>query len=164
MQIQHPIRLHTLPIRLGWAVLTASILVILGWALVTPARPDAPIIVGAPAGAATTQTNTDGAVTVAVTWSGIAAGPVFSVVMDTHSVDLDGVDLSRQAVLRTDQGIEIAPSAWQSPLSGHHRRGMLTFPATTPDGRPVFSPATRRVELVIRDIAGVPERVLLWTP
>lgn len=110
----------------------------------------------------TTQTNEGGQVTIKVTWSGASAGAVFDVVMDTHAVDLDGYDLAQLAVLRVD-GREVQPSGWDAPKGGHHRRGTLTFPATATDGSPLIAPGMRTVELVIRDVAGVPERVFRWT-
>ena len=115
------------------------------------------------ASGAGTQTSEGGNVTVKVTWQGTATGPVFTVAMDTHSVDLDRYDLRQLAVLRTDQGQEIQPTGWDAPKGGHHREGTLTFPATTADGQPFLGPNTRSVELVIRNVAGVPERILRWT-
>src|SRR5581483_5844402 len=72
-----------------------------------------------------TQTNTGGQVTVAVTWHGSIAEPTFTVVLDTHAVDLDRYDLRQLAVLRTDQGQEVQPSGWDAPPGGHHRQGTL---------------------------------------
>ncbi len=100
--------------------------------------------------------------TVVVTWPGREAGPVFDVALDTHSVDLDGVDLARQAVLRTDAGVVVQPSAWDAPRGGHHRSGTLRFPSATPDGAPVVG--TGPFELDLRDVAGVPSRTFRWTP
>ena len=37
----------------------------------------------------------------------------------------------------------------------------LPFPAAA-DGQPVVAPGTRSVELVLRDLAGVPERRFTW--
>ncbi|MBI4491652.1 MAG: hypothetical protein HY690_02530 [Chloroflexi bacterium] len=110
-----------------------------------------------------TQTREAQQVTVAVTWTNPGAGPVFAVVLDTHSVDLDRYDLRQLARLRTDQGLEALPSGWDAPQGGHHRSGTLAFPTTTAEGRPLIGPDTRTVELVIRDVAGVPERVFQWT-
>ena len=110
-----------------------------------------------------TQTSEGGQVTLKVTLQGDATAPVFNVAMDTHSVDLDGYDLAQLAMLRTDDGHEVQPTAWEAPKGGHHRSGTLTFPTTTEDGRAVIGPETRAIELVIRDVAGVPERVLRWT-
>ena len=59
--------------------------------------------------ATATQTNEGGQVTVQVTWQGPSAGPVFSVVLDTHSGDLDGYDLKQLASLRTASGREVRP-------------------------------------------------------
>jgi hypothetical protein len=84
------------------------------------------------------------------------------VAMDTHSVDLDAVDLGRSAVLRVDQGREVPPTGWDAPKGGHHREGKLTFPDKGADGAPLIGPDTWVVELVIRDVAGVPERTLRW--
>ena len=112
---------------------------------------------------ATIQTSEGGQVTIAVTWQGPATGPTFRVAMDTHAVNLDGYDLAQLATFRTDQGVTLQPSGWDAPKGGHHREGMLTFPTTAPNGAATLGPATRMVELVIRDVAGVPERRFTWT-
>ncbi|HET7271065.1 MAG TPA: hypothetical protein VFI90_08245 [Rubrobacter sp.] len=109
-----------------------------------------------------TRTSEGGEVTVAATWKGRSAGPVFEVAMDTHSVDLDGYDLKKLAVLRTGGGEEVRPSAWDAPKGGHHREGTLAFPKRTPGGSRIIGPDTRRIELIIRDVAGVPERRFEW--
>ncbi|MBI2953416.1 MAG: hypothetical protein HYY30_03820 [Chloroflexi bacterium] len=112
-----------------------------------------------------TQTSQEGSVTIKATWenpSEAGTSPVrFAIVMDTHSVDLDSYDLGKLAMLRTDQGIEVAPDMWDAPPGGHHRSGQLTFPQTS-GGQPVIGPQTARIELVIRDVAGVKERSLQW--
>lgn len=113
---------------------------------------------------ALTQVSAGGQVTIEVTWRGRGAGLVFEVAMDTHSVDLDGYDLAKLAVLRTDKGQEVRPSGWDAPAGGHHRRGRLIFPDKAPDGSAVMGPDTAWIELVIRDVAGVPERVFRWMP
>lgn len=118
---------------------------------------------GAKPGAAT-QKSEAGQVTVAVTWQGTSAGPTFRVALDTHAVELDGYDLRELATLRIDGGRELQPSVWDAPKGGHHREGNLTFPATFSDGGAAIGPSTRSIELVIRDVAGVPERAFRWTP
>jgi hypothetical protein len=110
-----------------------------------------------------TQKNEGGAVTVAVTWDGPASGPVFLVALDTHSVDLDGYDLRELATLRTDKGLELRPAGWDAPKGGHHRSGRLTFPDRGADGAPAFGPDTKGMTLIVRDVAGVPERRFQWT-
>ncbi|HBY97624.1 MAG TPA: hypothetical protein DEP84_27390 [Chloroflexi bacterium] len=109
------------------------------------------------------QTSEGGQVSVAVTWSGPATGLVFDVAMNTHSVNLDGYNLKQLAVLRTDQGQEVRPSGWETSGGGHHRAGTLIFPDEGRDGRPVLGAEVHAVTLVIRDVAGVPERSFQWT-
>ncbi|HJQ29533.1 MAG TPA: hypothetical protein VJ827_09335 [Rubrobacter sp.] len=65
-------------------------------------------------------------------------------------------------MLHAGGGEEVRPGAWDAPKGGHHREGTLTFSERTPDGRRVIGPDTRRIELVIRDAAGVPERSFEW--
>ena len=110
-----------------------------------------------------TRTNEANAVTVSIAWPGVAAGPVFKVALDTHSVDLGGYDLRQLATLRVDQGPEIRATGWDAPSGSHHRAGTVTFPATNAEGRPLMGPATRAIELVIRDLAGVPQRTFRWS-
>jgi hypothetical protein len=109
------------------------------------------------------QSSDAGNVTIDVTWKGRAAGPVFTVAMNTHSVDLDGYDLRTLAVLRTDRGTEAQPASWDAPKGGHHREGTLTFPAAAADGKPVLGSDTHALTLAIRGIAGVLERTFRWT-
>jgi hypothetical protein len=111
---------------------------------------------------AATRTSDGGQVPIAVTWKGPAAGPVFTIAMNTHAVDLDRYDLRQLAVLRTDKGLDVQPISWDAPKGGHHRQGTLMFPAKTADGSPLIGSSTRSLELVIRDVAGVPERTFLW--
>jgi hypothetical protein len=155
---------HVWPRRVTARARTAfGVLIVLAVALVLSACSSA--IRDAPGGlGAATQISEAAQVTVAVTWDGPAAGPLFRVVMDTHSVDLDGYDLRRLAVLRTDRGAELRPLGWDAPKGGHHRSGTLSFPSTAPDGSAAIGPTTRTVQLVIRDVAGVPERRFEWTP
>lgn len=144
----------------------AVVLAVALWAYGVSGRAaaDEPQSAQAPPGATTSaaRTSTGGQVTLKATWQGAAEGPVFDIVMDTHSVNLDGVDLQQLAVLRVDEGPELKPLKWDAPKGGHHRTGTLTFPAGRPDGSPVIGPQARVVQLVIRKVAGVPERVLEW--
>ncbi len=110
-----------------------------------------------------TRTSEGGRVSVAVSWDGLAQSQgsqvtlVLQVAMDTHSVNLDTYDLAKLAVLRNDRGETAQPASWQAPRGGHHRKGELSFavPAT-------FLAGARFLDVVVRDIAGVPERVLRW--
>ena len=127
-----------------------------------PSLAPTPAAATVPSGTSATQTSEGGQVTVAVTWQGRQGGPVFKVALDTHSVDLDAIDLSQAALLRNDQGLEIRPTSWDAPKGGHHRSGTLSFPEVAPDGAPVLDESTRTFELLIRNVAGVPERRFEW--
>ena len=103
-----------------------------------------------------TQSNAGGSVTVDVKPTTLAVGEpvVFDVAMNTHSVDLSD-DMTKISILRDDTGQEYKPSAWDGPGSGgHHREGSLKFAALT--SKPKY------IELVIKGLAQVPERVFKW--
>ena len=105
------------------------------------------------------QTNTGGSVTIDVEWIKAEDGLlIFDVAMNTHSVDLDQYDLGELAVLRDDTSNEYHPVSWDSAPGGHHRSGTLIF--SIPDS--VSQGKAKYVEIVIRDIAGIDERVLKW--
>jgi len=106
-------------------------------------------------GVGETQTASGGGVRVKVTYlAQTEHESQFSVVLDTHSVNLDAYDLKALSVLRADTGIVLQPTAIENKGSGHHREAILTFPR----------PSTRRkwLELVIRDLAGEKERTFRW--
>jgi hypothetical protein len=144
-----------------WAVGLLAGALLLG-ACAAPAAPNPASDPAPVAGGGRTQVVDGGQVTVRVSWAGPSAGPVFDVTLDTHAVDLDGYDLTGLATLRLGDGRQVAPTSWEAPRGGHHRIGKLAFPATTPDGKAVLA-GPGPVELVIRDVAGVPERAFEWT-
>jgi Spy/CpxP family protein refolding chaperone len=115
-----------------------------------------------------TQEDTQGAVTVSATLltpdkprtDGKLA---VQVKLDTHAVDLDQYQLEKLAVLRDAQGYEIQAVGLESPNgSGHHREGVLTFPGTDGNGKPLLSPEAKSLTLILRGIGGVSERVFRW--
>ena len=115
----------------------------------------------AAAGAAQTQTtqrSEGGQVTVEATWNGSTAEAAFDVKLDTHSVDLDALDLSN-SVLRNDRGETLAARPWAAPTGGHHREGSLAF---TGDVSRFFN-AVKWIELTFSGIGDIPERTLRWT-
>jgi len=78
----------------------------------------------------------------------------FEVRMNTHSVALNQ-DLSASSVLLDDQGHKYQPIRWEgSAPGGHHRRGVLKFPA--------LSGTPGSVTLIIRNVANVSERTFEW--
>lgn len=103
-----------------------------------------------------TRTNQGGAVTFEVTPLNLGSSAAtldFEVAMNTHSVDLS-FDLKQLAMLKTDTGAEITPSAYQRG-SGHHVTSKLSFPADKLAG-------AKTLTLIVKDVAGVPERTFTW--
>lgn len=76
----------------------------------------------------------------------------FTVVMDTHSIELDQ-NMVDSAVLIDDQGIRYSPFNWDGSVGGHHREGVLTFTKMTT--------IPKSVELKIFGIGGV-DRSFVW--
>ncbi len=101
------------------------------------------------------QTQSGGGVTVKVTYlAQTEHESKFSVVLDTHSVNLDGYDLKTLSLIRDDTGLTMAPTGAESKGSGHHREIVLTFP------RPTLE--RKWLELVLKDIGGVKELTFRW--
>ena len=111
------------------------------------------------AGAQDGQTKRDarGPVTVAVTLLAppVAGSPLKArVVLDTHSVGLDSIELERVVILRVAGGVEVAPSAVeQAAGSGHHKQAVLVFPPTAQAGA---------VQIIVKNVGGVAERSFVW--
>ena len=87
----------------------------------------------------------------------------FMVSLDTHSVDLSGVDIASRVVLRDGDGETLKPIAWH-PLSedSHHRSGLLLFPVSASQAAPGGAEQLQGARLVLTDVGGVRERVLTW--
>jgi hypothetical protein len=106
---------------------------------------------------ARTQRDRQGPVTVTVTLATApsSGSPVtVRVVLDTHSVALDGVAFDRAVTLRNRDGRELAPVAVKELSGGgHHRQAEAVFPSIE---------GATQVRIVVRDIGGIPERVFAW--
>ena len=109
-----------------------------------------------PAGS-TTQTSEGGEVTVVAVWPGPDAGAAFDITLDTHSVDLDALDLA-DAILRNDRGETLTATPWDAPKGGHHREGSLAFQGDAAS----FLGGAEWIELVFTGIGDLPERTLRW--
>jgi hypothetical protein len=85
----------------------------------------------------------------------------FELALNTHSVELSGYEVEKISYLRDEDGREYpALSGWLSPEdSGHHRSGIIRFAKNDPSGNPVLKPEARYLELVIKDLSGVAERI-----
>jgi hypothetical protein len=103
-----------------------------------------------------TKRDQQGPVTVVVTLMppATAGAPLRAkVVLDTHSVALDGIALDRAVVMRAN-GIDVPPTAIeQATGGGHHRDAVLVFPVPTQPGP---------VQIVVKNVGGVAERSFSW--
>lgn len=95
--------------------------------------------------------------TVVAVWPGPDAGAAFDITLDTHSVDLDALDLA-DAILRNDRGDTLTATPWDAPKGGHHREGALTFDGDAAS----FLDDAEWIELVFTGIGDLPERTLRW--
>jgi hypothetical protein len=123
----------------------------------TGSSASAPVSSPGESASASTRTSEGGQVTVVVDWAGPDAGAVLDVALDTHSVDLDPLDLS-DAVLRNDRSETLSARPWAAPKGGHHREGALAFEG---DAAP-FLDGARWIELVLQGVGDIPERTLRW--
>ena len=82
----------------------------------------------------------------------------FTVVLDTHSIDLS-MDLAALSTLTTDLGVSVEASQWDAPRGGHHVEGILSFPASS--GEQELLAGVSRLWLTIRDV-DVPDRTFEW--
>jgi hypothetical protein len=137
-----PKRMNALRLQLA-TVLLAGLFVLGGYASAVAASAD-------------TQTVSGGGVTVAVTYTNprAAEAPRFAIILNTHSVDLDGYDFKTLTLLRDEAGKTYAPTKVENKGSGHHRQVAMTFPKITE--------GAKRVEIIIKDVAGVKERIFRW--
>jgi len=103
------------------------------------------------------QSVSGGGVTVDVTFlKDRADAAAFQVVLDTHSGNLDGYRFEEIARLRDGRGGEVAPAAVEGAKgSGHHREATVRF--VWPEPKP------KALELLVKGVAGVPERVFRWS-
>ncbi len=104
----------------------------------------------------TPQSISGGGVTAKVTYlnPGTTDEPRFQVVLDTHSVDLDAYDLKSIIDLRDDAGTTYVSTGVENKSGGHHREATLGFFRLSSD--------VKRIDLAIKDVAAVKERVFRW--
>jgi hypothetical protein len=106
---------------------------------------------------ALTKLDRQGSVTVAVTLVAppLPGSPItVRVVLDTHSVGLDGIAFERTVALRKPDGSDKGPAAVeQLSGTGHHREAVVVFRAIE---------GATDVQIIVRDVGGIPERVFAW--
>lgn len=110
---------------------------------------------------ALTRTSDGGNVSVDVTFENPSTKEkdplVFQVAMNTHSVNLDGYDLAKMAVLKTNDGREFRDFTEETQGMGHHRTIYLKI-----NNKGIITSKTKSLELVLKDVAGVPTREFKW--
>ena len=132
--------------------------------------PQAPSPQAASGEASWTRASNEGSVDVKVTYMNPLLTPeetsgklVFKVALDTHTVDLSKLDLTKLATLRTNAGLAITEGfTWEAigQASSHHRTGLLKI-ADTMDGKAIVTSETQSLELELKEIA-VPSRIFTW--
>ncbi len=76
--------------------------------------------------------------------------------LDTHSANLDGYKLDAFATLQDDTGKRYPLLAVeQTSGGGHHRQAVLRFAQVGPEAK--------TIELIVKDVAGVKERIFRWS-
>ncbi len=77
-------------------------------------------------------------------------------VLDTHSVNLDGYKFDGISMLRDDTGKTYPVEAVeQASGGGHHRQAVLRFGKVAPEAK--------TIELIVKDVAGAKERTFRWS-
>lgn len=104
-----------------------------------------------------TKQDRQGPVTVAISLTAPPAigTPVRAkVVLDTHSVGLDGIAFDQVVAVRASDGAEQAPTAVEQVTgSGHHRQAVLVFPPLASGGP---------LQIIVKGVGGVAERSFVW--
>lgn len=83
--------------------------------------------------------------------------PVFSVALDTHSVDLDRYRFDEIIFLRDDAGAVYSPEILSAGGSGHHREAKIKFSGFDASRGGSF-------EIVLKGVEGAEERVFRFAP
>jgi hypothetical protein len=97
------------------------------------------------------QEKSEAGVTVKVSREGSNGTISFKVALETHTVDLDKYKFDEIVALRAD-GKEYKARVKSQEGSGHHRSAVVEFD----------NPMTKEVQVVIKDVAGVKERVFTF--
>lgn len=101
-----------------------------------------------------TQELRSGGVTAKVTYKnpGENKPPVFKVALDSHDINFDIYDFDKIILLRDDAGRQYSPDIMSTSGSGQHRGATIEFKSAD-------IPSAKFIELVLKGVAGVEERV-----
>ncbi len=143
----------------------------------SPTAIPSPSPLGSPAEGLTRSDGGEGGGRVSVTWltpeylrgrPGAAADLdpqrylLFRVVVESPSSRMSAWDLKGMIFLREEGGKEYGTPIWRPTQEGGHMEGLAAFPSRDARDNPVPRLEARYVELVIRGLSGVPERVFRW--
>lgn len=95
-----------------------------------------------------TQEKSEAGVTARVSLESMEGTATFKVALETHTVDLEKYKFAEIVILRAG-GKEYGARVKSQEGSGHHRSAVVEFD----------NPKAKEVEIVIKDVAGVKERV-----
>jgi hypothetical protein len=88
----------------------------------------------------------------------------FQVKMETHTVELGQYKLEKLSTLKNDKGEVVKPLRWEAPAKGgHHVSATLIFPTATSGGKPLIGSDTKYIEMIVKNIGGIEEKVFRWT-
>jgi len=94
---------------------------------------------------------------------GLDKNLAFKVTLDTHSGDVTAYNMAKIIHLRDGGGLEHPALSWEDvEKSSHHRSGIVLFSNLDGDGKPVIGDGVKSIEVVVKEIAGVKERVFRW--
>lgn len=96
----------------------------------------------------------EGGVTARVTYKNPRENkpPVFKVALDSHDINFDRYDFDKIIILRDDAGRRFSPEIVSSSGSGQHREATVEFKSADIS-------SAKFIELVVKDVAGIDERV-----
>ena len=99
-----------------------------------------------------------GGITVTALYLPDSDGVRFRLALDTHGGDLLAYDMAAITVLRVNGEAEAAALEWTDEAKGsHHRTGVIRF-----GRRDTGSSGVATLELVVRGVGGVPDRLFRW--
>lgn len=112
-----------------------------------------------------TRTNFEGFVAVMLVYAGLSweGELIFKVTLAAKEADLEGYQLEALSFLRDDKAREFPALRWEPFRSFKgHRLGTLIFPGKDEKGRFILDKGTGYIEVWMRDVGGVKERVFRW--
>ncbi|MDK2919236.1 MAG: hypothetical protein PWQ37_1969 [Candidatus Petromonas sp.] len=88
---------------------------------------------------------------------------IFEMMLNTHSVELDGLDYAAMANLKNDKGLVVSEGfEWKKTEgSGHHIFGYLRVPKKY-KGKYIVDDTTKFIELELKGLDSIDSRKFIW--